>query len=106
MRRTMESVAAERLNKIGIRDHNITNGSASENENTSAVSPEAEEVSALVSALAHQQSEAESEAEAMEESKLLSEEQKHIKTSSDPSNLHVAKGEQIMKFHIKNTCIA
>ena len=36
MRRTMESVAAERLNKIGIRDHNITNGSASENENTSA----------------------------------------------------------------------
>ena len=32
----MESVAAERLNKIGIRDHNITNGSASENENTSA----------------------------------------------------------------------
>ena len=86
MRRTMESVAAERLNKIGIRDHNITNGSASENENTSAgkyyfdftkkilisaifhftfflVSPEAEEVSALVSALAHQQSRAESEAE-------------------------------------------
>ena len=81
----MESVAAERLNKIGIRDHNITNGSASENENTSAgtiifrkkifhleifhfmrfflVSPEAEEVSALVSALAHQQSRAESEAE-------------------------------------------
>ena len=36
MRRTMESVAAERLNKIGIRDHNMTNGSASENENTSA----------------------------------------------------------------------
>ena len=52
MRRTMESVAAERLNKIGIRDHKITNnGSASDNEATS-VSQDAQDVSAIVSALA------------------------------------------------------
>ena len=62
MRRTMESVAAERLNKIGIRDHNIANnGSASDNEATS-VSQDAQDVSAYVSALAHQQSEDESSA--------------------------------------------
>ena len=51
MRRTMESVAAERLNKIGIRDQNfVGNGSASDNEATS-VSQDAQEMSAIVSAL-------------------------------------------------------
>ena len=59
MRRTMESVAAERLNKIGIRDHNMHNGSASDNEATS-VSQDAQEMSAIVSALAQQQSDDES----------------------------------------------
>ena len=86
---------------IGIRDHNMaTNGSASENENASTVSPEAEEVSALVSALAHQQSEAESEAAAEE----ARQEELKNKSNSDPSNLHLAKGriirevQQIFKF--------
>jgi hypothetical protein len=47
----MESVAAERLNKIGIRDQNfVGNGSASDNEATS-VSQDAQEMSAIVSAL-------------------------------------------------------
>ena len=56
----MESVAAERLNKIGIRDHNMHNGgSASDNEATS-VSQDAQEMSAIVSALAQQQSDDES----------------------------------------------
>ena len=60
MRRTMESVAAERLNKIGIRDQNfVGNGSASDNEATS-VSQDAQEMSAIVSALAQQQSDDES----------------------------------------------
>ena len=101
----MESVAAERLNKIGIRDHNIANGSASENEAASAKSPEAEEVSALVSALAHQQSESEAEAEAAEAiaaegAKLLRD--KNGKTSSDPSNLHVYEElNQVAKLMIK-----
>ena len=78
MRRTMESVAAERLNKIGIRDHNITNGSASDNEATS-VSPDAPDVSAIVSALAHQQSADESSNSDENESKQVT------KSFSDPS---------------------
>ena len=83
MRRTMESVAAERLNKIGIRDHNIANGSDADNENTS-VSPDAPDVSAIVSALAHQQSEDESSNSDENECKIK-------QSSSDPNSLHVAK---------------
>ena len=68
MRRTMESVAAERLNKIGIRDHNtiLGTGSASDNDATS-VSQDAHEMSAIVSALAQQQSEAEDSSSDSEE---------------------------------------
>ena len=92
MRRTMESVAAERLNKIGIRDHNITNGSASDNEATS-VSPDAPDVSAIVSALAHQQSEDESSNSDENESKELNKQ-----SSSDPNSLHVAKDLHQVRF--------
>ena len=64
----MESVAAERLNKIGIRDHNtiLGTGSASDNDATS-VSQDAHEMSAIVSALAQQQSEAEDSSSDSEE---------------------------------------
>ena len=98
MRRTMESVAAERLNKIGIRDHNITNGSASDNEATS-VSPDAPDVSAIVSALAHQQSEDESSNSDENESKELNKQ-----SSSDPNSLHVAKDlhQVLMNFLMQN----
>ena len=92
MRRTMESVAAERLNKIGIRDHNITNGSASDNENTS-VSPDAPDVSAIVSALAHQQSEDESSNSDENDCNEVKQ------SSSDPNSLHVAKDlHQVLNF--------
>ena len=100
MRRTMESVAAERLNKIGIRDHNITNGSASDNNEATSVSPDAPDVSAIVSALAHQQSEDESSNSDENESKELNKQ-----SSSDPNSLHVAKDlhQVLMNFLMQNT---
>ena len=86
----MESVAAERLNKIGIRDHNIANGSASDNEATS-VSQDAQDVSAIVSALAQQQSEAESLASEQEMIHTGGDQDQQAQnlTSSDPSSLHL-----------------
>lgn len=95
MRRTMESVAAERLNKIGIRDQNfVGNGSASDNEATS-VSQDAQEMSAIVSALAQQQSEDESSAS---EDNVGVRRRSNCQTNidqhtSDPSSIHlVSKG--------------
>lgn len=108
----MESVAAERLNKIGIRDHNIVNnGSASDNEATS-ISQDAQDVSAIVSALAQQQSE--SEAEASDEEGLRHRKLHHNSDSnftqthtSDPSNLHlVAKDlHQVGRMIIQTTSL-
>lgn len=101
MRRTMESVAAERLNKIGIRDHNITNGSASDNNEATSVSPDAPDVSAIVSALAHQQSEDESSNSDENESKELNKQ-----SSSDPNSLHVAKDlHQLGQMLIQTTSL-
>lgn len=108
----MESVAAERLNKIGIRDHNIVNGSASDNEATS-ISQDAQDVSAMISALAQQQSE--SEAENSENEEGLRHRAGHHNSdsnftqthTSDPSSLNlVAKDlHQVGRMIIQTTSL-
>lgn len=109
----MESVAAERLNKIGIRDHNIANASASDNEATSLSQDGAPDVSAIVSALAQQQSEAESdgsEDEGLRQRRSvngLAKKNGQTTTTSDPSSLHlVAKDlHQVGRMIIQTTSL-
>ncbi len=111
----MEIVAAERLNKIGIRDHNIANRSDSDNEATS-ISQDAQDMSAIVSALAHQQSDAESDGSESDNANGMLVRRRGrkgqdnpdittTKTTSDPSSLHlVAKDlHQVGRLIIKTT---
>lgn len=102
MRRTMESVAAERLNKIGIRDQNLHNAASASDNDATSVSQDAQEMSAIVSALAQQQSEDESSASEdigvrRRSNCQTSDDQNSLKSrnqhTSDPFSIHLVAKE-------------
>ena len=102
MRRTMESVAAERLNKIGKQNPQLPQNTSPQEENYNP-DVEAADVSAIVSALAKQQSEGEEEYE----TSLGSSSHRKTSNSSDESiHLRHAKDlHELGKMFIKSTLL-